>query len=216
MHWFKWNIQIMWYPEPYLDSIITKCDFIQEGLFSTFWISKIWLQFVMKQGVPDNRFNVCEELTFSRTFRKNSTERNKQDLNSQLNDIFTTHQCYSFHIKDQGIIQMKLMQLLQHRQHRSKRVRTKRGPEGSMDPHFGPGPWTTFMDWVHGPPVMDRVQGYFFLSNENWTKTEIVQKKRFDKMLFISLHTLLTRWQSQDCSAYALQYKDSHYEQAEV
>ena len=63
--------------------------------------------------------------------------------------------------------------------------------QGSMDPHFGPGPWTTFMDWVHGPPVMDRVQGYFFLSNENWTKTEIVQKKRFDKMLFISLQTLL-------------------------
>ena len=45
----------------------------------------------MRQGVPDNRFSVCEELTFSRTFRKNSAERNKQDLNSQLNflnDIF--------------------------------------------------------------------------------------------------------------------------------
>ena len=44
----------------------------------------------MRQGVPDNRFNVCEELMFSRTFRKNSTERNKQDLNSlnDLNDIF--------------------------------------------------------------------------------------------------------------------------------
>ena len=152
LHWFKWNIQIMWYPEPYLDSIITKCDFIQECLFSTFWISKIWLQFVMRQGVPDNRFNVCEELTFSRTFRKNSTERNKQDLNSQLNDIFTTHQCYSFHIKDQGIIQMKLMQLPQHRQHRSKRVRTKRGPgvhgplswTGSMDPLSWTGSRDTF------------------------------------------------------------------------
>ena len=34
LHWFKWNIQIMWYPEPYLDSIITKYDFIQEGLGS--------------------------------------------------------------------------------------------------------------------------------------------------------------------------------------
>ena len=155
LHWFKWNIQIMWYPEPYLDSIITKCDFIQEHLFSTFWISKIWLQFVMRQGVPDNRFNVCEELTFSRTFRKNSTERNKQDLNSQLNDIFITNQCYSFHIKDQGIIQMKLMQLLQHRQHRSKRVRTKRGPgvhgpplwTRSMDHFHGLGPWTP----CHGP-----------------------------------------------------------------
>ena len=32
---------------------------------ASFWISKIWLQFVMKQGVPDNRFNVREELTLS-------------------------------------------------------------------------------------------------------------------------------------------------------
>ena len=129
MHWFKWNIQIMWYPEPYLDSIITKCDFIQECLFSTFWISKIWLQFVMRQGVPDNCFNVCEELTFSRTFRKNSTERNKQDLNSQLNDIFITNQCYSFHIKDQGIVQMKLTQLLQHR---SKSPEVDKANESNM------------------------------------------------------------------------------------
>ena len=29
--------------------------------------------------------------------------------------------------------------------------------QGSMDPHVGPGPWTTLMDQVHGPPVMDRV-----------------------------------------------------------
>ena len=65
--------------------------------------------------VPDNRFNVCEEITFSRTFRKNNTERNKQDLNSQLIDTFITNQCYSFRIKDQGIVQTKLMQLLQHR-----------------------------------------------------------------------------------------------------
>ena len=45
-----------------------------------------------------------------------------------------------------------------------------------MDPHFGPGPWTTFMDRVHGPPFMDRVHGppfmdrvhgHFFLINEN-------------------------------------------------
>ena len=27
---------------------------------------------------------------------------------------------------------------------------------GPWTPHFGPGPWTTFMDWVHGPPNMDR------------------------------------------------------------
>ena len=40
--------------------------------------------------------------------------------------------------------------------------------QGSMDPHFGPGPWTTFMDRVHG---------HFFLINENWTTTEIEQNK---------------------------------------
>ena len=33
---------------------------------------------------------------------------------------------------------------------------------GSMDPLFGPGPWTTFMDRVHGPPVMDQVHAHFF------------------------------------------------------
>ena len=85
----------------------------------------------MRQGVPDNCFNVCEELTFSRTFRKNSTERNKQDLNSQLNDIFITNQCYSFHIKDQGIVQMKLMQLL--RQHRSKSPEVDKANESNHD-----------------------------------------------------------------------------------
>ena len=34
--------------------------------------------------------------------------------------------------------------------------------QGSMDPLFGPDPWTTFMDRVHGPPVMDQVYGQFF------------------------------------------------------
>ena len=84
----------------------------------------------MKQGVPDNRFNVCEELTFSRTFRKNSTERNNQDFNSQHNDIFITNQCYSFHIKDQGIVQMKLKQLLQHK---SKSPEADKGNESNHD-----------------------------------------------------------------------------------
>ena len=27
---------------------------------------------------------------------------------------------------------------------------------GSMDPYFGPGPWTTKLDQVHAPAVMDR------------------------------------------------------------
>ena len=26
--------------------------------------------------------------------------------------------------------------------------------------------WTTFVDRVHGPPVMDQVHGHFFLNNE--------------------------------------------------
>ena len=54
--------------------------------------------------------------------------------------------------------------------------------QGSMDPHFGPIPWTP----CHGPgpwilfyfyrKVLDRVHEHSFLNNENWTKTEIVQK----------------------------------------
>ena len=56
--------------------------------------------------------------------------------------------------------------------------------QGSMDPLFGPGPWTTFMDRVHGPPVMDQVHGQFFLFYKKvlhqvhgHSKTEIVPKK---------------------------------------
>ena len=56
--------------------------------------------------------------------------------------------------------------------------------QGSMDPLFRPGPWTNFMDQVHGPPVMDQVHGQFFyfykkvLHQVNGhSKTEIVPKK---------------------------------------
>ena len=51
--------------------------------------------------------------------------------------------------------------------------------KGSVDPHFGAGlwHWITFMDRVYAPPVMDGVHGHLFLSNEKWTKTEIVQKQ---------------------------------------
>ena len=56
--------------------------------------------------------------------------------------------------------------------------------QGFMDPLFGPGPWTTFMDRVHGPPVMDQVHGQFFyfykkvLHQVNGhSKTEIVPKR---------------------------------------
>ena len=31
----------------------------------------------------------------------------------------------------------------------------------SVDPLFGPGPQTTIMGRVHGPPVMDGVHGHF-------------------------------------------------------
>ena len=47
---------------------------------------------------------------------------------------------------------------------------TKHGPlvhgpppwTGSMDrvyQNMDRGPWTPFMNWVHGPPIMDRVHG---------------------------------------------------------
>ena len=70
--------------------------------------------------------------------------------------------------------------------------------QGSMDPIFGPGPWTTFMGRVHGPPVMDQVHGQFFLlffirrfctRSMDTPKTEIVPKKdltrRYQPMLTI-------------------------------
>ena len=56
--------------------------------------------------------------------------------------------------------------------------------QGSMDPVFGTGPWTIFMDRVHGPPVMDQVHGQFFYFYNNvlhqvhgLSKTEIRPKK---------------------------------------
>ena len=56
--------------------------------------------------------------------------------------------------------------------------------QGFMDPLFGQGPWTTFMDRVHGLPVMDQVHGQFFnfykkvLHQVNGhSKTEIVPKR---------------------------------------
>ena len=33
--------------------------------------------------------------------------------------------------------------------------------QGSMDPHFGPGPWTTFMARVHG---------HFVIETNDWHK----------------------------------------------
>ena len=56
--------------------------------------------------------------------------------------------------------------------------------QGSVDPLFGSGPWTTFIDRVHGPPVMDQVHGQFFNFYKKvlhqvhgHSKTEIVPKK---------------------------------------
>ena len=67
--------------------------------------------------------------------------------------------------------------------------------QGSMDHLFGPGPWTTFMDPVHGPPVMDQVHGQFFnfykkvLHQVNGhSKTENSAKKRFDETLSTNAH----------------------------
>ena len=67
--------------------------------------------------------------------------------------------------------------------------------QGSMDPLFGPGPWTTFMDRVHGPPVMDQVHGQFFLFLKEgfapgpWTlKNRNSAKKRFHETLSTNAH----------------------------
>ena len=46
------------------------------------------------------------------------------------------------------------------------------GP-GPWTPCHGPGPWILFYLYRK---VLDRVHGHSFLNNENWTKTEIVQK----------------------------------------
>ena len=59
-----------------------------------------------------------------------------------------------------------------------------------MDPHLGPDPWTTFMDRVHGPPVMDRVHGQFFLNNEKCQKQKKcknikIKKKNNNKQCLI-------------------------------
>ena len=55
--------------------------------------------------------------------------------------------------------------------------------------------WTTFMDRVHGLPVMDQVHGQFFyfykkvLHEVNGhSKTEIVPKKTFDETLSTNAH----------------------------
>ena len=52
----------------------------------------------------------------------------------------------------------------------------------SMDPLFGPGAWTIFMDRVHGRPVMDQVQGQKKNKNRNSAK------KRFDEILSTNAH----------------------------
>ena len=103
-----------------------------------------------------------------------------------------------------------------------ERVRTKHGPGVRR-----PGPRTTIMDRVHGPPVMDRVHGHFvnfyrtvlhrvhehsFLNSQSWTNTEKKKQTRFDETLSTDAHdwlqifscaymtyTLLEHVQSQDC-----------------
>ena len=67
--------------------------------------------------------------------------------------------------------------------------------QGSTDPLFGPGPWTTFMDQVHGPPVMHQVYGQFFnfykkvLSPGPWTlKNRNSAQKNFDETLLTNAH----------------------------
>ena len=56
-----------------------------------------------------------------------------------------------------------------------------------MDPHLGPGPWTTFMDRVHGPPVMDKNRTEM---NKNRSSAKIRLKKKHQQqtMLDGSVH----------------------------
>ena len=71
--------------------------------------------------------------------------------------------------------------------------------QGSMDAHFGPVPWSP----CHGPgpwilfyfyrKVLDRVHGHSSLNNENWTKTEIVQKYLFDETLSTTNLKVITK-----------------------
>ena len=63
----------------------------------------------MRQGVPDNSFHVCDELTFSRIVRNNGAGRYNLMMTSSLETSVTVL------INVQGIVQMKLRQLLQHR-----------------------------------------------------------------------------------------------------
>ena len=68
--------------------------------------------------------------------------------------------------------------------------------QGSVDPLFGPGPQTTIMGRVHGPPVMDRVHGHFvnfyrkflhlvhehsFLNSESWKKQNKTENNKKQK-----------------------------------
>ena len=113
--------------------------------------------------------------------------------------------------------------------------------QGSMDPLFGPGPWTTFMDRVHGPPDMDQVHGQFFYFYKvlhqvhGHSETEIVPKKDLTRrcrpmltidhkyLVVLTRHTLCLHMCSRKTVKlswfksyrqernYALQYKDSHH-----
>ena len=52
------------------------------------------------------------------------------------------------------------------------RVRTKHG-FGVHGPHFGLGPWTTYLDQGRGPPVMDQVHRHFLFKE---LKAEMINK----------------------------------------
>ena len=57
----------------------------------------------MRQGVPDNSFHVCDELTFSRILGNNGTER----YNVMMSSLETS---VTVLISDQGIVEMRLRQ----------------------------------------------------------------------------------------------------------
>ena len=57
----------------------------------------------MRQGVPDNSFHVCGDITFSRILVNNGTER----YNLMMSSLETS---VTVLISDQGIVEMRLRQ----------------------------------------------------------------------------------------------------------
>ena len=77
--------------------------------------------------------------------------------------------------------------------------------QGSMDPHFEPGAWTTFMDRVHQPTAMDGSMDTFFKD-----------LTRCFSQIFSCAYVLCLHMCSRKTVKLTRSRTDSRYEQAEV